>query len=102
MRRGDIYYIEHPELGRRPVLVLTRDDAIPVLRRVLVASISRRVRGIATEVQLDIDDGMPEACAVNLDNVTDAWKAMLVSHVTTLSESRMWEVCRALNAAVGC
>jgi mRNA interferase MazF len=100
--RGGVYYLEHPEWGRRPVLVLTRDAAIPVLKRVTIASISRRIRGIPTEVILDEDDGMPTRCAVSLDNLGDAWKAMLTAHVTTLGPHRMREVCGALARAVGC
>jgi mRNA interferase MazF len=102
VRRGDVWYLEHPEWGRRPVLVLTRDAAIPVLKRVTVASISRTIRGIPTEVSLDEDDGMPTRCAVSLDNVGEAWKAMLTQHVTALGPERMQQVCRALNIAVGC
>lgn len=102
VRRGGVYFIEHPRWGRRPVLVLTRDAAIPVLKRVTVASISRRIRAIPTEVILDEGDGMPTRCAVSLDNLGDAWKAMLVDHVTTLKPARMGAVCDALDAAVGC
>jgi mRNA interferase MazF len=100
--RGGVYYLAHPEWGRRPVVVLTRDAAIPVLRRVTIASISRRIRDIPTEVVLDQEDGMPSRCAVSLDTIGDAWKVLLVDHVTTLAEGRMSEVCRALNTAVGC
>lgn len=100
--RGGIYYLEHPEWGRRPVLVLTRDAAIPVLKRVTIASISRTIRGIPTEVVLDEEDGMPTRCAVSLDNLGDAWKAMLTEHVTTLDSRRMLSVCYALAIAVGC
>ena len=82
--------------------MLTRNSAIPVLKRVTVASISRRTRGIPTEVNLDADDGMPMPCAVSLDNLGEAWKAMLTGHLTTLSPSRMDEVCQALNIALGC
>jgi mRNA interferase MazF len=57
--RGGVYYLEHPEWGRRPVLVLTREAAIPVLKRVTIASITRTIRGIPTEVVLDEHDGMP-------------------------------------------
>lgn len=97
-----MYFIEHPDWGRRPVLVLTREAAIPVLKRVSIASISRHVRGIPTEVVIDEDDGMPARCAVSLDNLGEAWKAMLVEHVTTLDHARMREVCAALTVAVGC
>ena len=102
MNRGGVYYLEHPEWGRRPVLVLTREAAIPVLKRVTVASISRTIRGIPTEVVLDQEDGMPARCAVSLDNLGDAWRAMLTERVTTLSPLRMRQVCQALTTAVGC
>lgn len=102
MRRGDVYWLEHPDWGRRPVLVLTRDSAIPVLKRVTVAAVTRRFRGIPTEVVLDEEDGMPTRCAVTLDNLGDAWKSMLVQRVTRLTDERMNEVCRALAIAVEC
>ena len=102
MNRGDVYFCEHPDGGRRPVLVLTRSAAIPVLKRVTVASISRTVRGIPTEVNLDEDDGMPARCAVSLDNINDVWQAMLTKRVTTLGPGRMAQVCVALAIAVGC
>ncbi len=102
VNRGGVYFVEHPEWGRRPVLVLTRDEAIPVLKRVTVASVSKRIRDIPTEVVLDEQDGMPARCAVSLDNLAEAWKALLVEHVTDLDRGRMREVCAALNIAVGC
>lgn len=102
VERGGVYFVEHPEWGRRPVVVLTRNSAIPVLKRVTVASISRRIRNIATEVVLGADDGMPVLCAVSLDNLGEAWKAMLTEQLTTLSPDRMGEVCHALDIALGC
>ena len=102
MTRGGVYVLEHPEWGRRPVLVLTREAAIPVLKRVTVATISRRIRDIPTEVVLDEQDGMPARCAVSLDNLGEAWKALLVEQLTTLDDARMGEVCHALDVAVGC
>lgn len=100
--RGGVYFVEHPEWGRRPVLVLTRDEAIPVLKRVTVASISKRIRNIPTEIVLDEQDGMPTRCAISLDNLGEAWKALLVEHVTDLDHRRMRDVCTALNLATGC
>ncbi|MGH8898163.1 MAG: type II toxin-antitoxin system PemK/MazF family toxin [Egibacteraceae bacterium] len=102
VRRGGVYFIEHPDWGRRLVVVLTRDAAIPVLKRVTIATISRRIRGIPTEVVLDEEDGMPARCAVSLDNLGEAWKVMLVDPVTTLGYDRMRQVCQALSQALGC
>jgi len=69
--------VEVPAAGRRPALVLTRTVAVPVLNRVVVAPATRTVRGIPTEVALDRGDGMPEACALSMDNLTVVAKGAL-------------------------
>jgi len=100
--RGDICWCDLPDEGRRPVLILTRAEAIPVLSRVLVAPVSRRVRNIPTEVRLDSSDGMPEECVASFDNVRQVSRGLLDAPITTLSGPRMHEVCRALAIATGC
>jgi mRNA interferase MazF len=100
--RGEVRWVEVPGAGRRPALVLTRDVAIPLLNRVLVAPATRTVRRIPTEVFLDEQDGMPAPCVLSLDNVTVVPRAALGSRITMLSGRRMAEVCAALEAAVGC
>ena len=102
MNRGDVCWLELPEEGRRPVCVLTRREAIPVLRNVLVALVTRTVRNIPTEVRLTGDDGMAVECAISLDNVRTVPRALLTEQITSLSGTRMHEVCRALAAATGC
>ena len=100
--RGDICWCDLADEGRRPVLILTRAEAIPVLNRVLVAPVTRRVRNLPTEVRLDSSDGMPEECAASFDNVSQVSRAFLTDPITTLSGPRMYEVCRALAIATGC
>jgi mRNA interferase MazF len=82
--------------------VLTRGEAIPVLRNVLVALVTRTVRDIPTEVRLTGDDGMAFECAISLDNVRTVPRALLTERITSLSGARMHEVCGALAAATGC
>ena len=100
--RGEIWWVEQPTLGRRPFLVLTRDEAIPVLNQVVAANVTRRVRGIPTEVELDRTDGVPSACVVALDTLNQIRLAHCVERVTTLGPERMEQVCEALRAAVAC
>ncbi len=100
--RGEVWWSEGPQLGRRPVLVLSRSAVLPVLARPLVAPLTTRVRGLPTEVALDADDGMPAPCVVSLDNVQPVAAALLVERVTTLTALRMMEVCRALAVATDC
>ena len=100
--RGEVWWVEHPDAGRRPFLVLTRQAAIPVLHSMLAVPATRTIRQIATEVVLDQSDGMPEECALSFDNLTNVPKELFSSRITRLSVERMSEVCRALARASGC
>jgi mRNA interferase MazF len=100
--RGDVCWLELAEEGRRPVCVLTRQEAIAALRNVVVAMVSRTIRDIPTEVRLDERDGMPVECAVSLDDLRTVPHALLTEPITRLPGQRMHEVCRALGVATGC
>jgi mRNA interferase MazF len=102
-RRGELWWCELPEIGRRPVVVLSRDAAIPRLRRTLVAPCTTTIRGIPSEIVLEPgDDPVPRRTAVNLDSVESVSVAVLVDRLGTLSGRRMREVCAALEVAVDC
>jgi mRNA-degrading endonuclease toxin of MazEF toxin-antitoxin module len=47
--RGGVYWLELEVEGRRPVCVLTRDEAIGTLRNVVVALITTRRRNLQSE-----------------------------------------------------
>ncbi len=100
--RGEVWWGEVEHLGRRPFLVMTRSAAIPVLNALLAAPVTRTVRGIPTEVPLGPDDGMPEECAANFDNLRVVPKAYLVDRLCALGPERLGEACRALRTAVDC
>lgn len=102
MSRGEVWWYEHPGAGRRPYLILTRDEALPVLIQVLAVPATRTVRQIPTEVGLDRDDGMPSPCCLTLDNVALIRPALCTELITTLSPQRMVEVCTALAVATSC
>jgi mRNA interferase MazF len=102
VNRGEVWWIEHPEAGRRPACVLTRQAAIPVLTSVLVAPATRTIRGIPTEVALTRDDGMPEDCALSFDSLTTVPKSLLTAKIVALDQSRLDQVSAALRAATGC
>ncbi len=100
--RGEVWWYEAPEVGRRPYLILSRDAAIPVLNQVLAVPATRTVRGIPTEVALDRADGMPAPCALTLDNVTTIRHSMCTERITRLGPERLSEVCEALANATSC
>jgi mRNA interferase MazF len=102
-RRGELWWCELPEIGRRPVVVLSRDAAIPRLRRTLVAPCTTTIRGLASEVVLQPgDDPVPRRSAVNLDSVESVSAAVLVERLGRLSDERMRDLCAALEVAVDC
>jgi len=100
--RGEVAWLELEQEGHRPVVVLTRDEALERLRNLVVALVTRTIRGIDTEVQLGPADGMPVECAVSLDNLRTVPKALLTESITKLDSERMETICRALARATAC
>lgn len=102
-RRGEVWWCEPPDIGRRPVVVLSRDAAIPRLRRVLIAPCTTTIRGLASEVVLEPDeDPVPRRCAVNLDSVESVSISLLVGRIGRVGDSRMRDMCAALEVATDC
>ena len=101
--RGELWWCELGEICRRPVVVLSRDAAIPRLRRALVAPCTTTIRELASEVVLEPgDDPIPCRSAVNLDSVESVSVAVLVGRLGRLADARMREICGALEVAVDC
>jgi mRNA interferase MazF len=100
--RGEIrwYTFRLPD-KRRPVLVLTRNEVIGRLNEIIVAPVTRTIRGLSTEVLLTEDDGMPAACALNFDHIALGQRDRFGSVLCTLSEKRWPEVQKALLTACG-
>ena len=101
--RGELWWCELPEVGRRPVVVLSRDAAIPRLRRALVGPCTTTIRGLPTEVRLEpAEDPIPRSSVVNLDLIESVSVGTLVERVGRLSDERMRQICAALDVAVAC
>ena len=103
MKQGDVYwYTFRAPDKRRPVLILTRNSAISYLNSVIVAQITTTIRGVPSEVVLNIDDGMKGRCAVNLHNAVTVARSRLGRRVGSLNARRMQEVCAALRFSLAC
>ncbi len=102
MQRGEIWFAATPG-GDRPVLVLTRDPVAERIGSVVVAALTRTRRGLVSELELTaVDDGLPDDCVVNFDNVHTLARERFRRRVGILSPARMAQACRTLNAATGC
>ena len=102
VNRGEVWWYEDPETGRRPVCVITRQAAVPILHRVIVVPATRTISGIPSEVELKRADGMPDHCALSADNIRVVPKARLTRRITRLKPAKLAELCTALAIATGC
>ncbi|HTL32432.1 MAG TPA: type II toxin-antitoxin system PemK/MazF family toxin [Kofleriaceae bacterium] len=101
MKRGDIWWARMAlPAGRRPVVLISRDDAYRVRQRVTIAELTTRVRGLVTEVWLRPSDGVPRASVINADNIVTISKSQLETKIVSLSAEKLAELDRALMFAL--
>jgi mRNA interferase MazF len=101
MKRGEIWWAELPApIGRRPVLLLSRDEAYSIRNALTIAEVTSTIRGIPVEIMLDREDGMPKKCIVNLDTIVTIRKELLREKLTTLNEEKMVRVNSAIKFAL--
>ena len=102
MKRGEIWFAATPG-GDRPVLVLTRDPIADCIGSIVVAALTRTVRGLVSELNLTTaDDGVPTDCVVNFDNLHTIPRDSFRRRVVQLGPPRMAQACRCLRDATGC
>jgi len=93
MRRGEVWWAELPlPLGRRPVVLLSRDEAYAVRNAITVAEVTTTMRGIPVEIALGPEDGLPKRCVVNLDTIATIRKELLVERVTILRNEKIEQI----------
>ena len=101
MRRGEVWWAELPApAGRRPVVLISRDQAYAVRASVTVAPVTRTIRSIPVEVQLGPEDGMPAECVVNADDILTVPLARIRDRITTLSQQKIDAVGSAVRFAL--
>jgi mRNA interferase MazF len=102
MKRGEVWWAELPEpVGRRPVVLLTRDGAYGYRTMATVAAVTTTVRGVPAEVELGPADGLPRRCVVNLDNLQTIDQRRLRERITDLTSKRLQEIDGAIHFALG-
>jgi mRNA interferase MazF len=98
--QGEIWWAETEE-KRRPVLVVTRSEAVPVLTGIIVAPVTRTVRDIPTEIRLGEAEGLLVECAASFDNLRRIRRSALAEQIGDLG-SRRQQICAALHALTDC
>jgi mRNA interferase MazF len=102
MKPFEVWWADLPEpIGRRPVLLLSRDDAYGYLSNFIAVEITPTIRRIASEIALGEDEGLPRACVANCDSLRMVPRTCLVTRAGRLAPERESEVKRAMGAALG-
>jgi len=97
MKRGEVWWAALPKpAGRRPVVLVSRDEAYQVRELVIVVPVTTRVRELPTEVSLGRAEGMPRRCVANADTLTTIPKRTLVEYAGMLGPERMGQLDNAI------
>lgn len=101
MKRGEVWWatLPHP-IGRRPVVLISRDEAYTVRNAVTVAEVTTKIRNIPVEVLLGPEDGLPKKCVVNLDTIVTIRKDLLVERISLLQKNKIDEIDQAITFAL--
>ncbi len=101
MRRGEIWWADQPApIGRRPVILLSCDEAYNVRNAATIAQVTTTIHNIPTEVPLDRRDGLPQKCVVNLDTITTIRKSILKERICLLRQEKMNSINEAIKFAL--
>jgi mRNA interferase MazF len=100
--RGEVYWVRFPEpAGRRPAVLVSRQESYAVRTRVTVVPVTTMVRGIPTEVRLGKRDGLPRACVANADELVTVPRDLLGERIAGLARAKLAELDEALRFALG-
>jgi mRNA interferase MazF len=102
MKRGEVWWAELPlPVGKRPVVLLSRDEAYSVRNAITVAEVTKTIRKIPVEVSLGPEDGLPQKCVVNLDMIITIRKDLLIGRITLLKSDKIAQIEKAIRFALG-
>jgi mRNA interferase MazF len=102
MKQGEIWLMEPPNGKRRPVLIVSRDVAIPVLNALVIAPITSTIRAIPTNIRVGPEEGIDDSSVANFDGLSMVPKSVLTTRLGTLDSIRRHEICGALSALADC
>ena len=101
MRKGEVWWANLPSpIGKRPVVLLSRDEAYSVRNAVTVAEVTSTIRNIPVEVNLGTKDGLPKKCVINLDTIITIRKELLTEKITDLTPEKNDKVNKAIKFAL--
>jgi len=101
MKRGEVWWADLPKpIGRRPVVLLSRNEAYNLRNALTVAEITQTIRDIPVEVALSKEDGLKKKCVVNLDTIITIRKSILIERISLLRQEKISSIDKAIKFAL--
>ena len=100
--QGELWLMETPNEKRRPALIVSRDEVIPVLNNVVVAPVTTTVRDIPTCIPVGPDQGIDHDSVATFDNLAAVPKSVLTHRLGQLGPGGRRRICDALSALANC
>ena len=100
--QAELWLMETPNQKRRPVLIVSRDDVIPVLDNVIVAPVTGTIRSIPTCIPVGADEGIDHDSVATFDNLAAVPKSVLTARLGQLGIGGRQQICAALDAMADC
>lgn len=101
MNRGDIWLIDlGGKKGRRPAVILTRQNVLEYLNKVSVAEVTTKGKGYPTEVFIGQKANLQKPSFIQTDNIHTVAKHRLVKYLGTLDPGTMSEVSKKVILAL--
>jgi mRNA interferase MazF len=102
VRQGELWLMEPPNAKRRPVLIVSRNESIPVLNSVVIAPITSTIRRIPTCLAVGPDEGIDHESVASFDSMAAVPKSLLTVRLGTLGVGSRERICAALAALADC
>lgn len=100
--QAELWLMETPNQKRRPVLIISRDEVIPVLNNVVVAPITSTIRDIPTCIPVGPTEGIDHDSVATFDNLAAVPKSVLTRRLGELGADGRRRICEALDAVANC
>lgn len=100
--QGELWLMEPPNGKRRPVLIVTRNEAIAVLKNIVVAPVTSTIRAIPTNMVVGAREGIDHDSVASFDNLSAVPKSVLTQRLGAIDPLRLHEICAALDALADC
>lgn len=100
--QAELWLMETPNQKRRPVLIVSRTEVIPVLNNVVVAPVTSTLRNTPTCIPVGPNEGIDHDSVASFDNLAAVPKSVLTVRLGALGADGRSQICAALDAMADC